>query len=347
MAPVTPFSSITRGWNRFFFCDRDPTICSVIRIAYATLLLINVLVWLPDLELWFSEAGVMPYAASRTVIDPDTLTLLGWLPKTTSVLWTCYAILLLQIVLLLVGFFSRLQAVCVFVWLVSFQHRNILLFDGEDTVFRLFCFFLIFVPSGYAYSIDAWRRRKHQNRNPPVPWGLRLFQIQMSIIYLSTGLAKASGTDWINGTALYYISRLDDLFGRFWLPSFIFESLTLIKILTWSVIALELTLPFALWCKRLRRPALALALLFHLITDYSMNLFLFQWIMIVGLLSFTKPEDWNLPRQLAVRLGIARRASQRVCDTESRQIRLSTRLQFQSAIQIRDRARLLASTNSA
>ena len=83
--------------------------CGMIRIGYSVLLLINVLVWVPDLERWFGEQGSLPFAISREVVDPDTITLFAWLPKTNVVLWTCYSVLLAQIVALLAGWFARFR----------------------------------------------------------------------------------------------------------------------------------------------------------------------------------------------------------------------------------------------
>ena len=218
-----------RRWDRFFHEKADLSICGEIRIAYAFLLLVNALVLLPDLEKWFGESGLVPLSASRTIIDPDTVTLFQWLPQTNVVLWTCYTLFLVQIVALLFGVFTRFQLVSVFVWLVSFQHRHVILFDGEDVVFRLLCFFLIFTPAGKYYSLDRWRKNRSGRGDDeavgtPV-WPLRLIQIQMSLIYISSVWEKLKGKDWLDGTALYYVSRLDDLFGRFWVPDFMFESM--------------------------------------------------------------------------------------------------------------------------
>ena len=40
-----------------------------------------------------------------------------------------------------------------------------------------------------------------------------------------------------------------------------------------------------------RLPCLLVAALFHLGCDYAMNLFLFQWIMLVGWMSFLTSDD--------------------------------------------------------
>lgn len=283
---VAPFSLKSLGalWERFFFLPADLSMCGLIRIGYSVLLLINMLVLAPDLEWWFGEQGALPYAVSRAVIDPDTITLFAWLPKTNFVLWTCYSILLAQIVALLAGWFARFQALCIFIWLTSFQHRNILIWDAEDWVFRLLAFYLIFLPIGECYSLC-----RRGGCTPRPVWPLRLVQIQMTLIYISNVWEKLNGSDWVDGVALYYVSRLEDAFGRFPVPGFLFQSLTAINVMTWSVLVVECFVPIGLWFKETRRVALLLALGFHLATDYAMNLFLFHPIMLVGLLAFVEP----------------------------------------------------------
>ncbi len=294
---VSPFSlqKFFRHWDNFFYQYNNPKICCVIRIAYSFLLLINALVLLPDLFNWFGENGLLPYDVSREIIDPDTLTIFGFLPREDWVLRISYGLFVSQIIFLLVGFFSRFQAVCVFIWFVSFVHRHHILFDGEDNLFRLMGFFLIFMPIGSYYSVDSWlRNRKQSKAKVSSTWALRLLQIQMCLIYLSTVWEKMRGEDWVNGTAIYYVSRLDDVFGHFPLPSFLLTSFSLMKYATWLVIIVELLIPISVWFKETRRFGLLLAFGLHLSIEYAMNLFLFQWLMLVGLLSFTEPEDYKV-----------------------------------------------------
>jgi len=333
MRNASPFSwrELANGWRQFFFAPRDSRICDAIRIGYSLLLLVNVLVLWLDLDLWFTAAGLVPYPVSREIVDPDTLTLFAWLPDTPAVVRLCAVLFTVHIVLLLLGAFSRVQAICVFVWLVSFQHRNIILFDGEDTVFRMLGFFLIFTPLGRHWSLDRrWHRPKREDHAPGPAWALRLIQLQMTLIYVSTAWEKASGKDWLDGTALYYVSRLDDLFGKFPVPSSLFESLFACKVMSWSVLAIEFGLPVALWFRETRRLALVTAIFFHLATDYAMNLFLFHWIMLVGLLSFVEPDDWRDTKAwFSRRTGDARKLLLRRQDKDDR-IAAARRIEDQS-----------------
>lgn len=279
------------AWNHFFHRETDLSIFGPIRIGYAALMLINVLAWWPNLERWFDENGVLTLAASRMVIDPDRITIFQWLPTTPSVVWACYLLLIFSLVNVLLGCLTRVNLAIVFVLFTSFVHRNNLICDGEDIIFRMMTFYLIFSPAGEFLSLPVWLKRKkgedlsNDPKAQPI-WPLRLIQIQTSCVLLFSGIEKLRGQAWLDGTAIYYVSRLDDLFCRFPVPEFLFESLTWIAIITWSTILLEITIPLAVWLPKTRKYALALAFVFHLSLDYMMNLNLFQWIMIVGWMSF-------------------------------------------------------------
>ena len=56
--------------------------------------------------------------------------------------------------------------------------------------------------------------------------------------------------------------------------------------LTWATLVFEVLLPIGLWVPRTRWFTLAVAVLFHLSLEYTLNLFLFHWLMLVGLLPF-------------------------------------------------------------
>lgn len=281
------------GIRAFLHEQVDVRIPAAIRIGYATLLLINILCWWPDLDRWFSESGVLPLAASRQVIDSKCLTIFQLLPTDATTLRIVYGVFVAQTVGLLLGWYSRLNAIGCYVWLVSFQHRNSLLLEGEDTLFRIIGFLLIFMPLDRAWSID--RRRHSEQGGTPITvdgWSIRLLQFEMTMLYFSAGWCKWLGVPWRDGTALYYVTRLDDYWGRFPLPAFVTDTPWIVRGLTWSTVAVEFSIPVLVWFAPTRRSALILALTFHLACDYTMHLYLFHWIMLVGWLAFVRPEDF-------------------------------------------------------
>lgn len=283
--------------RRFIHEPVDARIVAAIRIGYAGLMLINVLCWSPDLNRWFSETGALPLAVSRQLIDSRCLTLFQVLPADPGTLRIVYGIFVAQLLGLLVGFRPRFQAGCCYVWLVSFQHRNLLIFEGEDTLFRIMGFLLIFMPLGSAWSVDRWLRNRDGIARPPTivvdGWAVRLLQLEMAMLYFSAAWTKLLGAPWRDGTALYYVSRLDDYWGRFPIPNFLVETPWIVRALTWSTMGLEFAIPVLIWFPPTRRPALLMVVVFHLVCDYTMHLFLFHWVMLVGWISFLQPDDFQ------------------------------------------------------
>lgn len=310
-----------RQWfDRFLFESCDPNTCVMMRLAYAALLILYVVIWMLDGSRWFSDSGVMTSVTAQRLSDVQQWSLFHIVPATPTLVSVCLAVLLAQSCLLLLGVFSRFQAACIFFWLVSFQHRNPLICDGEDTVFRLLALMLVFLPLDHAWSLSRYVfGRKAPRASAEHAWGLRIIQVEMTAIYLSAVASKLLGSTWRDGSALYYVSRMDDLFGRAWVPDLVFDTPWMLKLATWSVLAAEMAIPIGLWFRPTRRLTLGIGIGLHLLIEYSMHLFLFEWIMIVGLLSFARPHQWILVRRLYGNLGEHKARPQATPATEPRE----------------------------
>ncbi len=276
--------------DRFLFQGCSPQIVPWLRIGFAVLVIINTLVWLRDATILFTDSGVLKTATAIDLNKHERYSILFSLPSTPAVVNACLVILLVQSSLLLLGVWSRFQMACIFVWIVSFQYRNPLICDGEDTLFRCFAFFMIFLPLDCGWSLTRrwyqWRGFELAKATMADAWALRFIQIQMTIIYCSATWYKLLGSTWQDGTALYYVSHMTDHFGRFPALTGLFDQLWFVKAMTWSVIAIEGLLPILLWWPRTRVFGILLGIALHLGIELTMHLFLFQWIMILGLCSF-------------------------------------------------------------
>lgn len=288
--------SFAAGWNKFLHAPIDARRFALVRIGFALLILIYMAVLYPDLENWYGPAGLYSAEVDAEAALPQQWSVLRWLPTDAEqagvwlhrLFWLHIACTLM----LLVGFCSRVNALLVFVLLVSWQNRNPLILDGEDGVFRLVGFYLMLMPSGRAWSVDRWLFHRSADVCPMAPaWSLRLLQLQMVVIFVAAAGFKLGGSAWLDGTALSYVVRLDDTFGRFRIPSLLFEIPLLVRLMTWTVVAVELIAPLFLWFRETRRWALLLIMLFHLSNEYAMCLFLFHWIMLVGWSTFLTGGD--------------------------------------------------------
>ncbi|MGB0581520.1 MAG: HTTM domain-containing protein [Limisphaerales bacterium] len=286
--------SLQIAWNRFFHGATATWSSGLFRISLGLVLLVNLTVFSVDAQMWYSDAGTLSYFESRLIVDTNTVTLFGWFENTPGKVRAYFCVFFLAILLFTIGFYARVQAVILFVLLTSLQHRNHLMLEGEDVLMRLLTFYSIFLPLDHNFSVRSWWRQRNQIAPYPQQtsaWPLRLVQFQMTLIYVSSDIIKLHGTPWIDGTAMYYVARLDDVFTGRLLPATLLNSLPFLKFLTWSVLLFEILLPLGLWVKQTRKWFLFAAVLFHLAIDVNMNLFLFHWAMMVGLIAFLQRDD--------------------------------------------------------
>ncbi|MCY3004447.1 MAG: HTTM domain-containing protein [Planctomycetota bacterium] len=276
-----------RRLDRFLFESCDPQLAPILRIGFALLVSIQTLVVWPDAAYWYCDSGVLRSQTAAQILGPRAWSLLNWLPSEPWAARLGLLCLGLHSLLMLLGFYSRFQVAAIFVWLVSFQNRNPLITDGEDTVFRILAFLLIWLPLDARWSVRSLAGSKSAGQAPSSKdaWALRLIQFQMTVIYASTALCKMEGETWQNGSAVWYVSRMTDNFGR-WISPEWFDWPWVSPLATWGTLAVEAVLPIGLWIPKTRWVTIVLAVLMHLGIEGSMNLFLFQWIMLLGLISF-------------------------------------------------------------
>ncbi len=104
------------------------------------------------------------------------------------------------------GAWTRLSAAVSVVLWVSMIGRNPLLYGFPDQLGLVLAVLLACMPTGRAWSVDAWRRRRRGDVDATlVPvWCRHVLQLQIAVVYGATGLLK-TGTTWReSGTAVYY-----------------------------------------------------------------------------------------------------------------------------------------------
>lgn len=120
-------------------------------------------------------------------------------------------------------------------------------------------------------------------------------QLQMALLYFNSVIAKFAVPEWIDGTAMYYWFN-DNYTG---LPAYlkpVFEPLlhsSLVTLVTWSVLALELALASAIfWRINAKRWLLPVALAFHFGIAWFLGIVSFAIAMMGALLMYlSRPGD--------------------------------------------------------
>lgn len=280
-------------WHDFWFRPVTPEPVALFRIFYGILVLQLLLIHLGgDFLTWYGSHAIVSAEAVREHFwlgEPRFDILLFF--KTDEQLMAYYFSIVFFAVLLTIGLFTRVSAIYVTLALISLHHHNPYNINGGDAFVRLVGIWLMFSNAGDCYSVDRWLL-KRRNPDLPVaekaPWAQRMIQMQLAIVYCQTFWIKFSGAMWLDGTAVYYATRLQDL-QRF--PFFLFNSIIFCKLLTWYTLVVEFLMWTFVWVKKFRYYILASALLLHLGIDFAINLPVFEWAFIVTLVTFVEPED--------------------------------------------------------
>ncbi len=283
-----------RAWNRFFFQPTSARPLGAIRILYGLLAMANLAFCAVDLELWYTDQGLIQGDAIRAIAGRFQHSPLHYLQDPASIR-AAFAFTAAAAFFLTIGLRSRLMSILFYLGMLSIQMRNTMSSSGADVLMMTFAFHLMLSPCGAAYSVDAWiERRKRGGAEAEalmLPWTLRLIQVQISLIYLVAGVLKAGGAYWQNGTALHYVftntevRRLD--------LSFLCEYPTLINLMTYGAVLGELMLAFFLWFRACRPFVLWVGVLLHLGILISINIPCFGEAMWIGYLAFLTPPEFN------------------------------------------------------
>lgn len=297
--------SFINGWDRFFYGTTDATSLAIFRIMFGFFLFLNGISLVEDFHEWYGlgDMALVPLQDSLTFYSNLRLNIFKWLSPTefsaSLVLWAY----ILASVGVMVGFKTRISTVVCFILMVSLQNRNYSILNSGDTLMRCMLFLMVFAPTHVKYSVDAWLRKKEGNPySPEISLiTLRLMQLQFSLVYLATTLFKLKGYDWVDGTAVYYTSRLVN-FQRVVLP-IVFDFPSLVKFATWSALFIEFAMGTLVWVKELRIWVLLSGIILHLFIEVSMSIGFFEWVMIAGYLLFLEPREiyWLKDRFLNLR----------------------------------------------
>ncbi len=285
---------VLAAWDRFWFGARSTSTLAVVRIAFALVLLAWAVALGPDLRSFLGSQGILPRAPDyATAGQRGTWSLLGSNPS-GAVLIAFYAVFVVAVVCLLVGLHTRLAALAVFCGLVSFTRRNPFVLNSGDLLLRVTAFYLLLAPAGSALSVDRWRTVRREGGDfwefpGRAMWPMRLMQVQLSVVYLSTLWAKTAGTTWADGTAVSYALRVGFL-NRFPVPDVLTSSLLISNLLTYATLATELALGILVWNRRLRPWVLGLGVAFHLAIDYAIRVGFFSYAIFVLYIAFVPPE---------------------------------------------------------
>ena len=281
-----PWVRLRAGWDRFWFAPQSTAPVEVVRIAFGLVATAWMLSLIPILQPFFGSGGVIP----QRELQGGAWSLFTLVAGTPAI-WALWLAGLLGAVALTIGFQTRVAALVVFVVLLSVTRWAPLAFNAGDGLMRIVAFYVLLMPAGSAASVDRWRADPGGVWNFPrrAPWALRLAQIQLSVIYISTVWEKAGGALWRDGTAVSYAVRVGEV-SRLSVPSFVTDSPILSELATYGTVATELAIGVLVWNRAARPWVLGLGVLLHLSIELTLTVGFFSATIVTLYLAFLPPE---------------------------------------------------------
>jgi uncharacterized membrane protein YphA (DoxX/SURF4 family) len=297
-------NSFMTGWDHFFYKKTDATALCVFRILFGIFLFINGISLVEDFHEWYGlgDKALIPLEASMNFYSNFRLNIYNWLSPTEFSAWFVLITYIVTSLFVTIGFKTRISTIVCFILMVSMQNRNYSILNSGDTLMRCMLFLMIFAPTHVKYSVDAYLKKlKGAPYSSQISiTTIRLMQLQFSLVYFATTLFKLKGYDWVDGTAVYYTSRLVN-FQRIVLP-IVFDFPALVKFATWSALFIEFAMGTLVWVKELRIWVLLAGLFLHLGIEVSMSIGFFEWVMIAAYILFLEPNEVDWIKQRTLRL---------------------------------------------
>jgi Vitamin K-dependent gamma-carboxylase len=303
---VNPF----RDFSRFLFGPISARPLGAFRIVYGVIMLMYLGLMTVEFDHWYTGAGLLQGAEARVAAEPLRFSPLQYTDN-PQIAHAFLAITFVAAMAFTVGWHTRIMSILLYLCMLSIYHRNVGSNGGPDALPSMFTFYLMFCPCGAAYSLDALRAaRKRGTAAEPLiaPWGLRLLQMQVCLLYFQSSVLKCQGSTWREGTVVHYILFLREFrqFNMEWLAQFPL----LINVLTHSALLIEFALAFWLWFRPTRRWAILCGLALHMGIRPVLNVPAFGEVLAATYLTFLAPDELAAllsfldPRPRLARLGL-------------------------------------------
>lgn len=314
-------SEIIFCWRKFFFFPQSAMPMSMFRIAFGLLVVVWLALLQEDLLVWLGSEGIISTDSSSKLCDSVIFSFLIS-NCTDSVVVIVYVSTFIAAIFLTCGYLSKLSAGVVYLGLTTLLFRDPLITPSCYVLFPLSAFYLMLSHCGDRLSIDRLKLKStlksgvrgpylliqflrgssespisnHASRLPrsrSAPWAMRLFQLQIALIYLQSFWLHAGSPSWQDGTVFYYLFNVSEL-SHFHIPEFIKGSPSLLLCLSRFVVFVEFSMFTLVWIKEFRKTVLVLAVITQLFMDYAFNMPVYYWLMIASLLVFM--EDSQLKK---------------------------------------------------
>ncbi len=293
------FASLDQVWSRVWFQSMPTTPMEIARIGIGAAMLVHYVLITPYLLDFWGEAGFMPrelvYQFDDSIWSQSVFFYF-------TAPWQWYAFhgfFLLACAAFMLGWRTSWVKWIVLIGQISYSARNPIIWYGVDKILCQLLIVMCVAPIGRAMSLDRVRAVRAAKRGDleatlpayASPWTgacIRLMQVQMAALFFFSGVGKR-GEDWWNGDAIWSLFTTYAYYNRFVLDVFA-SHYWLVNAATYGTILIEVAFPFLVWQRATRPYMLAAAVFLHVQFAIFLGLPYFSFVMIMGHMSFVRPE---------------------------------------------------------
>jgi predicted DCC family thiol-disulfide oxidoreductase YuxK len=287
-------------WSRVWFQDKPTAPLEITRMGVGAALLLHYGMATPYLFTFWGDSGWMPRELiAEKITDPWMQSAFFYL--TAPWQWTAFhAVFLFCSAAFMLGWRTSWVKWLVLIGHISYTSRNSQMIYGAHRILSSLLVILCFAQIGRAMSLDRVRevrfaKLKDLKAHPAAftsPWAgacTRLMQIQMAVLFFFSATDKLEGRDWWEGNAIWKVFVADDYYNGTLLDLFA-SHYWMVNVATYATVLIEIAFPFLIWQRSSRPYLLAGAIFLHLQFALLMNLYCFSFVMIMGHMSFVRPE---------------------------------------------------------
>ncbi len=279
-------------WNAFFFSEEVPYGMALVRIVLPLVLLFGVLRRFGFVRELYSLDGSPAPLWVRYGAAP-------LLPEMAApVAVALFAILTVSLMAVSVGWRTRLSLIVACVLYAYFGIMDAVGTLTKYTVIGSHVLMLLALSDcGAVWSVDEWVRRRNGGHNPllsgprksPV-WPRRLLQLLVGLIYLGAAFTKMHTPAYFSGDQLTFWMLADMNFENplggilsFYPP--------LLTIMAYVTIIWEVLFVFLVFSPMWRLPMLAIGVVFHILTYFTLGLIVFPLLFLGLYFVFVEPSE--------------------------------------------------------
>jgi hypothetical protein len=268
---------------------------ALMRVGIAVLLLIDLLVRWSSANDFYTDKGIFTVKDFLSISNWST-----WSIHAINGSWEfqslIFLISIIFVLMLLVGYKTKVATLLSFILLLSLHHRNLIVIDKGDALLRVILFWGLFIPWNARFSIDSIIN-KALKKLPDKFFSLGVtgYFVQICCLYAFASLYK-TGPEWTRDFTAGYYALSSDLYS-FPMAHFVLAFPPVLRVFTFCTRFLEITAPFLLffpfYTSLMRMAAVALLISMHAGFGATLLVGLFPLIDIVVLFGLIPSLFWD------------------------------------------------------